>query len=122
MTTPISEDAHAYADAWRDAIQRHGARTYLRTADIRNAAGFALTRPTAAAIRTVFGQHADVPTITSRLRDAQHALRDYEAAIEAILAAWACDQRIRLSAQRAASYLRQRQRHLDADEDPMRTP
>lgn len=120
--TPISEAASAYADAWRDEIQRHGARVYIRTADIRSAAGLALTRPTADAIRTVFGQTADVPTLTAVLRDDERALRDYQATIETILAAWACDQRIRLAAQRAAHYLRHRARHQDADADPARTP
>ena len=121
-STPITKEATAYADAWRDEIQRHGARVYIRTADIRGAAGFALTHPTPSAIRNVFGQTAIIPAITACLQDDERALRDYEATIETVLATWACDQRIRLAAQRAAHYLRHRARHQDADADPARTP
>lgn len=122
VTEPMNETSAAYADAWRAAMQTHGARAYIHTANIRASADFPLTTPGTTSIRHVFGEDADVHTIQRQLRHDIPALRDYEAAIETLLATWACDQRIRLSAQRAADYLAQRDEHLKGDAEPTELP
>lgn len=118
---PVSEEARAFADAWHDELLPHGAREYFRNQDIRRAASFAVTHTSSEAIRRIFGEGCNVPSVVQALKGDYRVLLEYEDAVETILATWAADESVRLAAKHEADFRMHLAHHVAdplAENDP----